>query len=101
MANKLYMKKCESAKTPLQPYIQFIGSPVEICNISVAHIKYTTTSVVHAFEIAFSAYMALNVKYPDECRKIWEFIQQFLFNIETGEPKPASSLTLAHDLGLI
>lgn len=86
--------------TEHKPIIIFIGEPVAVVWVIVAHVKYTFEDICSSFKCAIAAFFALNIKYPTNSERPWLFLQKYLFNISTPYNKHVedSIKTLANDL---
>ncbi|XP_070073729.1 uncharacterized protein [Drosophila takahashii] len=89
-------------KDCLQPIICGIGPSVLEANeffVYFADIFYKFESIIAAVEACFKIFYVLNLKYPESCKLVWLFIQEFFFNFPIpGCDMHPSVKSLANDL---
>lgn len=84
----------------LKPRLYFLGKlPELMATVVIGNNKYTQKAI-SGFETLFKSYLALKVEYPDETKHIWQFIQNEVYEIDTGEKDKqlASVRTFIDDL---
>lgn len=94
-------KECSSSKTSLQPVIAAIGDKQDWREFYVIFdsIKYKFGSFLESVNICFYIFFLFNLKYPDQCKNTWLFIQYYFFNIKNVfDPDVSAILTLINDL---
>lgn len=97
------IKTLLTKNTELYPFMVFIGSPISVAWVVIGHLKYSFNDLSSCMKCAISAYIALNVKYPQPSEKAWFFLQKYIFNISTSNDTSIenSVKTFANDLNLI
>lgn len=85
----------------LHARIAFVGAPISMAIVYVAGVKYVFDSPVEAVEACMAAYLALNIKYPDCSKRVWYFLQKYVFRISTeSDVFDPAAYTLANDISL-
>ena len=99
---RIYVENCRKSNSEIQPRLVFVGVPLELAYVLIAHVKYRFEDIKKAIETYMVIFLGLNVKYPEESKRVWYFLQKYIFKITTSYDKPDIVLnTLAHDLKLI
>ncbi|KAE8752777.1 hypothetical protein FOCC_FOCC000515 [Frankliniella occidentalis] len=68
----------------LQPYLVFIGKLNAIKTYKLVYSDkawWDFDSPLQALDVAFKAFFATDTAYPDECRHIWTFMQQCVYDM--------------------
>lgn len=71
-----------------QPIVFIVGENLdEIIEsyVAIEDVLYKFNSVFVAFSVAFKLIHGLQLKYPDQCKQVWMFLQKLIFKIETYE----------------
>ncbi|XP_055371751.1 uncharacterized protein LOC129618858 [Condylostylus longicornis] len=98
-AERQYINQCRKVKVNIQPKIVFIGENIDLTWVLVSHVKYCFKNPLEAVTACFSVFMGLNIQYPPECKRIWYFVQNYIYKITTKYDKDDAVLkTLALDL---
>ncbi|KYN23160.1 hypothetical protein ALC57_04422, partial [Trachymyrmex cornetzi] len=72
----------------LQPILIVVGQT--ITNISATYVqidsvRYKPRTPVAALDACLKAYHALDAVYPQECKAVWYFVQQYFYNLYLKE----------------
>lgn len=78
----------------LQPIIIIVGE--DLSNITDYYtvynkIIYKCTSMVHAVSTCLKIHYVFNLNFQAQCKSVWEFIEQFFFEIEKPKKGPFNS----------
>lgn len=68
----------------MQPIICCVGSTrfdIEATYVYYADIFYKTDNIVIGLDICFKLFHVLDLEYPDECKNVWMFLQDFIYDI--------------------
>lgn len=96
---RTFYETCTSEKLSIQPRIVLVSSPLQLAYITLVDIKYCIQDIKEAVETITSIYLSLNIQYPEISRKVWYFLQRFIFNFKTPFDNVYSDLeTLWNDL---
>jgi len=92
----VYLNKENKASTfglTVQPYVTLLCSDpsnefiVAASYVIINKFVYSVETPLKAVDICFKTFFALNLNYPKESNHIWQFIQQFLYEITTKTDK--------------
>lgn len=85
------------AETSIAPYITIIGTlnnPVAFM-VDFDNISYKLYSLGKAIDVCFKAFHLFNIKYPDACSHLWDFLNREFYKIPSNEKAtPATSKLL-------
>lgn len=84
-----------------QPIIFLIGENFDEITesyVAIEDVLYKFNSVFEAFSVGFKIIHGLQMKYPDQCKHVWMFLQKVVFKIETNEQEYVSINALIADL---
>lgn len=90
-------EKLKSFGLTLQPQIIIVGPTSKDIHqnfIVIDNILYEVESTLKAVDITFKSFHALHAIYPIESERIWLFLQQAVYNIQTPWDKQDSSVTI-------
>lgn len=97
-------EKLQKIGLHLQPFIIVVGTSLrEISGryIVLNNIRYEVTSLLKAVGACFKIIFVLNAEYPSECKHVWQFIQEALFQLDTKFEKNYTTVnTLITDLNI-
>jgi len=100
---EVYLNKENKASTfglTVQPYVTLLCSDpsnefiVAASYVVINKFVYSVETPLKAVDICFKTFFALNLDYPKESNHIWQFIQQFLYEITTKTDKNYQSVNL-------
>lgn len=85
------------------PYIKFVGniekegdeneSEIETkITINDFDFKIKSNKIVEAISYCFKAIFCLNLDFPSECKHVWTFLQQYVYEIELNAFKPYTAV---------
>lgn len=77
-------KQAEETKTPIQPKVFIIG-PLEssIACVRIHEIIFNFVNIFEAIDCCFKLFWSLNLKYPEESKHCWLFIQKIIYKIKS------------------
>lgn len=79
-----------------------VGPEVEEVYVKVDEHMYRVPGIQKGVDICFKIFFALQAKYPIESEQVWQFIQLYIYNIETRQDKKFVGVnTLINDLNNI
>lgn len=76
-----------SEKSP-QPIVIVIGETLDKITESyvlIEDILYKFKTIFEAVDMCFKIIHGLKLRYPDQSKHVWIFLQKVIFNIETSE----------------
>jgi hypothetical protein len=85
----MFNKKIESfyqMGMTIQPFIFSIGDSIENCQqfvVALDHLRYPFQSYFDALFFLIRVYFVFNLSFPKYCSQVFEFLQKFLFHINT------------------
>jgi hypothetical protein len=79
---------------PEQPYLVLVGEPLKIKDvfIFVMSHRYKMNSMRQAIDVCIQIFITFHIKFPTECCHIWNFIQQWFYEIKSDQTKYSSSV---------
>lgn len=94
---KIKLLKLQSKS--IQPKLLIVGEIFKIKEIYVYldDIKYPMLTILNAIDILFKILFIFNLKYPEECKVFYNFIESFLYDLPTLK-KFAKVSVIKHDL---
>ena len=79
-----YEAKLSSTSSGIQPRVVFVGDFSALKSyITLVNQKYWFDDPIRCIEACMHLFLALNVKYPPESIVVWNFIQKFIFGVNT------------------
>lgn len=80
----------------MQPFLVFVGPKSNpegiLAYIRVNEILYFLKDVVSALDTTFKIFFALEAKYPAECGHVWTYLQNYVYEIYTGQDVRSSGI---------
>ncbi|CAI6375699.1 unnamed protein product [Macrosiphum euphorbiae] len=110
ISNVSQLKEVDDAKSnraygigqKLQPYMIFVETgDGQVISFYVVINKYfyKVESALKAVDICFKSFFSFHLNYTPECEQIWNFIQKYMYNIETKYDKNFQSVnSMINDL---
>lgn len=96
-----YLRNRSENKSPIQPFILIIGTPLQPKEIIVYFdsIKFKVFTIIRAIDLYFKIFHLFNLQYPIESGAVWLFIKKYLYSIKTKFDKCHPNLNyIIHDL---
>lgn len=84
-----------SSKSTIQPFILVVGpSPTNINEFYVIldTFKLKFNSFLAALDTCFKCFQVFNLAYPKESELVWQWIQNYIYEIKTESDKKSSAL---------
>lgn len=75
--------RCSSSKTTLQPLIVVVGEDISNSTdfyVYFDDVKYKLTSFVSSIDLCFKIFHVFDLKYPEYCEGVWNFIHKYFFD---------------------
>lgn len=91
----------QSDESRPQPIVITIGETLDEITVSyvlIEDILYKFKTIFEAVDICFKIIHGLKMRYPDQSKHVWIFLQKVIFNIETKEQEYISINALISDL---
>ncbi|XP_055372226.1 uncharacterized protein LOC129606133 [Condylostylus longicornis] len=88
-------KLCAEKKETLQPFIAFIGdtfASIQNAYVIIDNIIYKLDNPISAIDVCFKCFSALHAKFPQHCFPVWQFIQLYIYEIQTEFDKKFTTL---------
>lgn len=98
---ELALEERKMSQDSPQPIVFIVGESLDEITasyVAIEDVLYKFNSVFEAFSVGFKLIHGLQIKYPDQCKHVWMFLQKLLFKIETNEQEYVSINTLISDL---
>lgn len=86
----LYIKK-----QTLQPIICGIGKcllHLDDFYVFYGNVFYKLSNLITCVDVAFKIFYVLNLKYPEDCKNVWLFFQQYFYDIEVKSSNKSTIL---------
>lgn len=80
----------------LQPILIVVGQTIEniiATYVQIDGVRYKPRTPVAALDACLKAYHTLDAVYPQECKTVWYFIQQYFYNLYLKEDENISRVT--------
>lgn len=89
-------------KENIQPFILAIGDSIEE-KINQFYVYFDDilmpfSSFIRSLDICFKTLHLFNLEYSQACQPFWNFIELYLFNINSGSKKNSKVIILVDDL---
>lgn len=81
----------QSDESP-QPIVIIIGETLDEITVLIEDILYKFKTIFKAVDICFKIIHGLKMRYPDQSKHVWIFLQKVIFNIETSEQEYITKL---------
>lgn len=77
-----------------------MGKPIDTVVINLVNCKYYFDDVEKAISVFLAIHIGFNIRYTEECKVIWTFVQKYIAGVNTNKDGNSNE-TLAADLGIL
>lgn len=83
----LQIEKARTKGLRLQPYLLTVGDQIDKTYVVIDSIQYEFNTCLHAFDILFKSFHALNICYPPQSEHLYELIEVVIWKINRTDLK--------------